>query len=120
MPQDRYAELRGFQPVGRRPTEPVSIGKILPELIALKGLARVEGIAQLQQAWKTTAGVRLADSTRVIGLNRGVLQVGVNNTALLSELAGFHKQTLLANLQNQHPHLKIKDLKFRLKTDLKR
>ncbi len=120
MPHDPYADLRGFQPIGKRPAEPQQLGKVLSELIALKGLARVQGTQQLQQAWKLAAGDDVAKNSSVIALSRGVLQIGVSNTGLLSELASFHKQTLLASLQQQQSHLKIKDLKFRLKTDQKK
>ena len=117
---DPYADLRGFQPSGKRPAEPQPLGKVLSELIALKGLARVQGTQQLQQTWRSVAGDEVAKFSAVIGLSRGVLQIGVSNTGLLSELASFHKQTLLENLQEQHSHLKVKELKFRLKTDVKR
>jgi len=117
MPRDPYGDLRGFQPIGKRPPEPHQLGKVLSELIALKGLARVQGTQQLQQAWKSAAGDELSKNSSVIALSRGVLQIGVSNTGQLSELASFHKQTLLATLQLHHPQLKIKDLKFRLKTD---
>ncbi len=120
MPHDPFADLRGFHQTGQRPSEPAQLGKVLSELIALKGLARVQGTQQLQQAWQSVAGEVVAKSSAVIGLSRGVLQIGVSNTGLLSELASFHKHTLLATLQKQHPHLKVKELKFRLKTDIKR
>ena len=120
MPHDPYADLRGFQPIGKRPPEPQQLGKVLSELIALKGLARVQGTQQLQQAWKLAAGDDVAKNSKVIGLSRGVLQIGVSNTGLLSELASFHKQTLLTTLQQQQSQLKIKDLKFRLKTEQKK
>ena len=120
MPHDPYADLRGFQQTGPRSAEPVRLGKVLSELIALKGLARVQGTQQLQQAWQSAAGETIGKSSTVIGLSRGVLQIGVSNTGLLSEMASFHKQTLLETLQQQQPHLKIKELKFRLKTDIKR
>ena len=119
MPHDPYADLRGFQTVGGRRSDPQPLARVLSELIALKGLARVHGNEQLQQAWKRVAGDNIGRCSAVIGLTRGVLQVGVTNTALLSELASFHKATLLESLQQQHPHLKIRELKFRLKTDLK-
>lgn len=116
---DPYANLRGFQPVGWKLAEPVPIGKVLSELIALKGLARVQGVAQLQEAWRIVAGIEIATKSTVIGLSRGVLQIGVASQAMLSELAGFHKYELLKLMQTQHPHLKVKDLKFRLKTELR-
>ena len=120
MPHDPYANLRGFQAVGGRTADPQPLGKVLSELIALKGLARVHGNEQLQQAWKSVAGDNISRFSAVIDLTRGVLQVGVANTAILSELASFHKAKLLETLQQQHSHLKIRELKFRLKTDLKR
>ena len=52
-------------------------------------------------------------------MTRGVLQISVGSSAVLNELAGFHKQTLLENLQQQFSHLKIREIKFKLKTDLK-
>ena len=120
MSHDPYGDLRGFQPTGQRPVEPAHLGKVLSELIALKGLARVQGTQQLQQAWKSVAGEKIATSSTVIGISRGVLQIGVSNTGLLSELASFHKQTLLESMQQRHPHLKIKELKFRLKTEIQK
>ena len=118
--RDLFADLRGFQCRGQGNSEPQPLGKVLSELIALKGLARVQGTQQLQQAWQSAAGNEFAKNSAVIGLSRGVLQIGVSNTGLLSELASFHKHTLLENLQQQQPQLKIKELKFRLKTNVKR
>ena len=114
---DPYRDLRGF--TAQKKAEPHHVGKVLSELIALKGLARVHGTEQLQQAWRSVAGDEIGRKSRVLELTRGVLNVGVNNSALLNELAGFHKQTLLSQLQQQFAHLKIQDLKFRLKTELK-
>lgn len=117
---DPYAGLRQFSSRGRRSAEPIQIGKVVSEFIALKGLAQVEGQAQLQKAWREVAGEVIAKSSATIGLSRGILQIGVANNALLSELASFHKRELLEKLQAQHPHLKVKDLRFRLKTDVVR
>ncbi len=119
MPHDPYSDLRGFQTIGGRTAAPQPLAKVLSELIALKGLARVHGNEQLQLAWKSVAGDNISRCSAVIGLTRGVLEIGVANTAFLSELASFHKAKLLETLQQQHPHLKIRELKFRLKTDLK-
>ncbi len=116
---DPYSDLRGFTFSGQKSAEPVQLRRVLSELIALKGLGRVQGNAQLQQAWQTVAGDEIGRSSRVLEFKRGVLNVGVNNSALLNELAGFHKQTMLENLQKQFAHLKIQDIKFRLKGELK-
>lgn len=120
MPHDPYADLRGFQPSGKRPAEPQQLGKVLVELIKLKGIGRVKGNQQLLQAWQSVAGEEVARSSWVMGLYRGVLQIAVSNNGVLSEINSFHKQTLLENLQQQHPQLKIKELKFRLKTAVRK
>ena len=114
---DAYRDLRTFN--AEKSAEPQHLGKVLSELIALKGLARVHGSEQLQQAWKTVAGDEIGQRSRVLELTRGVLQIGVGSSALLNELVGFHKQTLLEQLQAQFAHLKIREIKFRLKTELK-
>ena len=114
---DPYRDLRVF-PV-EKSTEPQHVAKVLSELIARKGLARVHGSQQLQQAWQTVAGEEIGRRSRVMELTRGVLHISVGSSAVLNELAGFHKQTLLENLQRQFAHLKIREIKFKLKTDLK-
>lgn len=114
---DPYHQLRTF--TAEKTAEPHRIGKVLSELIALKGLARVHGVEQLQQAWRTVAGEEIGRQSRVLELSRGVLQIGVANSAVLSELAGFHKEKLLQSLQEQFADLKIRDIKFKRKTDLK-
>ena len=114
---DPYRDLRVF-PV-EKSAEPQHVAKVLSELIARKGLARVHGTQQLQQAWQTVAGEEIGRRSRVMELTRGVLHISVGSSAVLNELAGFHKQTLLENLQQQFAHLKIREIKFKLKTDLK-
>lgn len=99
---------------------PLHVSRALAELFALRGYAREQGSAQLQAIWNGVAGSDVAPQTRVLGINRGVLQVGVANAPLLAELAGFHRAGLLKQIQTAHPELRIKDLKFRLKSDIKR
>jgi hypothetical protein len=97
---------------------PRPLSAALSELVSLRGLARTGGPAELASVWKETAGDTIAQKTRVLGMKRGVLQIAVSNSPLLSELASFHKESLLRTLQQQHGDLKIRDLKFRLKGDL--
>ncbi|MEX0718418.1 MAG: DUF721 domain-containing protein [Planctomycetaceae bacterium] len=97
---------------------PESLGKALAELVALRGLARPRGDAQLADVWRNVAGPQIAAATKVLGIRRGVLQVGVSNSALLSELASFHKASLLAAMTREHADLKIRDLKFRLNGEI--
>ena len=99
---------------------PLHLSKALAELIALRGLARPQGDAQLQAAWDQAAGSEIAPHTRVGELSRGTLQIQVANAALLAELNGFHKTTILKSLQQTRPELRVKSLKFRLQTNLKK
>ena len=80
---DAYRDLRAFK--AEKSAEPQHLGKVLSELIALKGLARVHGSEQLQQAWKTVAGDEIGQRSRVLELTRGVLQIGVGSSALLND-----------------------------------
>jgi hypothetical protein len=98
--------------------EPQPLSAALSQLIAMRGLARAGGDAQLTEIWKSLAGPKIAGATRVLNIHRGVLHVAVTNAPLLSELASFHKSSLLAALTEEYPHLRIRDLKFRLRGDL--
>ena len=99
----------------KQDSDPRHLSGALSELIALKGLARVRGDTQLAAVWKEVAGSEIASGTHVCGIRRGVLHIDVGNAALMAELAGFHKQSLLARLRTQHADLRIRDLKFRLR-----
>ena len=99
-------------------SDPQHLSRAVSELIALRGLARQQGDEQLRIIWKELAGDKIASQTKVLGLRRGILQIGVISSVLLSELASFHKPSLLARLQEDHGHLQIRDLKFRLRGDL--
>ena len=104
----------------RKATGPSPLGQALSQLIALRGLARVRGEPQLAAVWAEIAGPAIAPHTKVMGINRGVLQVAVSSAALLSELASFHKASLLSAFKEKQGHLKVRDMKFRLKGDLAR
>jgi predicted nucleic acid-binding Zn ribbon protein len=99
-----------------RPREHIS--NSLSELIALRGIARVQGHARLVAAWQAVAGPQVAAGTRILGIRRGVLQVAVANAPLMGELAAFRKVSLLEDLSQDFADLKIRDLKFVLKGDL--
>lgn len=104
----------------RSDSGPQHLSRALADLIALRGYARVRGNVQLQSAWADVAGPQVAGQSRATAIKRGVLQVSVAHAPLLSELVAFLKQTLLDALRTRHPHLKIKDLKFKLDSDLAR
>ncbi len=115
------AELvaRGRRPSPFRPPPsalrkgPEAIGNILPELMARRGYARVQGAEQYEAAWREAAGEMVAQYSRVGGLKRGKLEVVVANSTLMQEL-GFQKAELLKTLGRLLPDQGIKDLRFRL------
>jgi predicted nucleic acid-binding Zn ribbon protein len=97
---------------------PDRLSQAVTDLIALRGWARVRGDAQLAEAWERIAGTSVASGTRVVGIRRGVLQVAVGNSPLLSELAAYQKEALLEAFSRDHPELKIRDLKFVMRGNL--
>lgn len=109
---------------GRKPgkvstaKDTLALASAISQLFALKGYASDRGNAQLVAAWKELAGERIAERTAVLGVNRGVLQIGVSSAAMLGELASFHKGRLVSDLKARYPALKLRDIKFRLRGDL--
>lgn len=101
-----------------RRREPQALGDVLSQLFALRGYGRVRGDRQLHDIWKSVAGEMIAGQTRVSGIKNGILQIGVASSALMSELASFHKFSLLERLQSDHSQLKVRDIKFKLRGDL--
>lgn len=94
--------------------EPQPLSIALAELIALRGFARVRSDDELRTAWKRVAGEELARQTNPQQISRGVLTIAVASAPLLNELVSFQSADLLRRLKELVPHLKIKNLKFRL------
>lgn len=97
-------------PMGEIP----SIADLLPKLIALRGIGRIRGDRDLLEAWRTVAPDEVASGSRPTTIRNGVLTVVVTSSALLGEVVSFHKAGLLSRLKTQFPHLRIRDLKFKL------
>lgn len=99
-------------------SDPTPLSAALSELIQRKGWARVQGNAQLVGIWKSVVGEKISGQTKVLGIKRGVLEVGVDNSALMNELASFQKVGYLRTLQKEHSEHKISDIRFKLRSDL--
>ena len=97
-------------PMGEIP----SIADLLPKLIALRGIGRIRGDRQLSDAWKAVCPEEVASGSRPASIRNGVLTVIVTSSTLLGEVVSFHKSGLLSRMKSQFPHLKIRDLKFKL------
>ena len=92
---------------------PQSIANVLAELMARRGLARVQSATALEQAWQEAAGPLAAGYTRVGAVRRGKLEVIVANSTLIQELS-YQKLTILESLTKLLPDQNVKDLRFRL------
>lgn len=99
-------------------TEPDTLGSVLSRLFASRGYGRAQGDRQLHAAWAQVAGEETARQTKVIVLRNGILQIGVANAALLSELVSFLKPELLEKLRTGFPELKVRDIRFKHRGDL--
>ena len=97
--------------------DPTPLSVALAELIARKGLARVQTTSQFADVWKQIAGEKFAKMTRVLSFRGGVFEIGVSNSAVLNELVSFHRQSLLKKLQTDFPQHNVRDLRFKLKSE---
>jgi len=96
--------------------EPRHLRAALAEVIARRGLADRGGARQLAEMWVRVAGQKISQQTLVTSLRNGVLHVGVTNSVLLSELAGFHRKALLTVLRQENAGACIRDIRFTLKS----
>ncbi len=92
---------------------PERLGEVLSRLFAARGWGRRQGQLRLEEAWADVVGAAGALHTRVGRLRRGILEISVDNTVLLQELAHFQKRQLLAQLRSRLPDLNFLDLRFR-------
>ena len=90
---------------------PKAAADVIGQVMTRRGYGRVQSAGELESAWQKAAGP-LAASTRLGKLRRGVLEVFVNNSVLLTELS-FARSELLARLGELAAERKIRDLKFR-------
>ena len=95
------------------PRRPTPIADVLAELMARRGLSRVQSTRVYEAAWHDAAGELLAGHTRLGALRRGVFEVTVGNSTVLQELV-FCKADLLVSLNEHLPEEGIRDLRFRL------
>jgi len=92
---------------------PELVGEVLSRLFAARGWGRRQDRLRLERIWAQAIGPDHANQTRVAALRRGVLEVEVANSALLQELAHFHKRRLLAELRRRLPGVALGELRFR-------
>jgi hypothetical protein len=89
------------------------VGSIVARILAETRpvMARRRGPAG---AWDAVAAERgLAEDTRFLSLNQGVVTVSVRSNVLLAELESFRRDELLRALLDREPSGRVRGLRFR-------
>jgi len=101
----------GWPGIGPRP---LAIREILEPMMKKGALARDRRANPLAKRWREAAGPEVAAHTAVERFRNGVLTVLCDSSALLSELASFHRAALLKRLQGSHSAAFVSRLQFKL------
>jgi predicted nucleic acid-binding Zn ribbon protein len=89
------------------------IGKSIRRLMTRSGIGQTQAAAEIESAWQSVASKQLASVSRPGNLNRGTLQILMQDSSAMQEFQ-MCKRQLLVELQRMLPHANIKDLKGRL------
>ena len=90
------------------------LGKVLARTLSKKGLDQELRIRALKGKWRRAVGVEIASHTRVVAFSRGVLQVEVDSSALLQELASMYREGISHSLASGDNPLAVREIRFRL------
>ena len=107
---DILAELAKKQRFRRGPKK---IDGILSDLRTRRGYARVFSNNELLAAWSQSVPARLGELTCPGKLSRGLLDVEVENSTALQELA-FSKQKIINDLNQLLDGQRVRDIRFRV------
>ena len=82
---DDFAQLLNeAQQRQRRPRAPVRIADVMSRLLARKGYTQLQQGLQWEEIWHTVAGPVLSRNSRPGRINRGVLEIIVENSIALA------------------------------------
>jgi hypothetical protein len=99
-----------------RPRPADGVTSIKSALSAFLKANRLRGPARrplLESAWSRIVGAEFVRHTRVLGFRKGTLEIGVESSALMTEIQ-FHHAALLADLQREVPRPTITRISFSL------
>jgi hypothetical protein len=88
--------------------------KILPRILGQIGELHRERPDLILAAWPEIIGGQLAQMTKAVSFEEGVLFVKVNNSTLYSVLSQHEKGRLVKCLRERFPAVEIKNIVFRL------
>ena len=95
--------------------EPISVGNVVAEIMARRGIGRERASGEKEQRWREVIGAELAPMTRCGEIRRGRLEIIVVNSTLMHELT-FRKQEIIDQFNKQSPETVVKDIRFRIGT----
>ena len=90
-----------------------TLGTALAAFLKASGLEGAVKHAQLDAAWSRIVGPEITHHTRVLGFRKGTLEIGVDSSALMSEIR-FHRSALLGDLQREVRRPAIAGISFSL------
>jgi hypothetical protein len=90
-----------------------TIKSVMKTLLVKRGITDEQASLELEEAWRKAAPPAIASETRVGRIYRGSLTVWVKNNLVLQEL-DFSKSRILASLKAELPHIKLRDVRFRV------
>jgi len=104
--------LPGELPGSIKDTKP--FGDVLKRVVRDKRFSARAKYGKLIAAWEDTVGDELAKETKIRGFDDGCLVIEVSSSALLQELSGFMKPTLLQQIQKHDGGADIASITFKL------
>lgn len=95
-----------------------ALGDVVAEVLARRGINRPRSNERLCEAWQQAVAPDVARKTCVVALRHRTLEVLVQNSILLQELAGFQMQPILSKLRECLPDADLRGIRFRLASEL--
>lgn len=109
--RDHFQRYRRFERM------PQVAGDLLSRLIARRGFTQEQFSDELQNAWQNSttkvAGKQFAGKTRATVIKRGTLEVLVDSSPAMQQLA-FCKTKILKQLQTELPDAQIRSIRFKV------
>jgi hypothetical protein len=92
----------------------VALKDALTSFLVKSGLQGAYKYPKLNSAWaRIVVSPELVHHTRVLGFRKGIVQIGVDSSALMNEIR-FHRTALLADLQREIKRPTITGISFSL------
>ena len=105
---------RGTAGRGDGPDGPEGLGEILRRTVG-RDVRRWRGVGGVvRRKWEEVAGPEIAARTSVVSFKRKVLRVRVDSSALLAELDGIYRKSLLISLAEGDEPVYVRTISFEL------